>query len=83
LALCGAFVRARWALNGAFRRVSARAESDACRMEAEYAHAQKKKMIPCMVEAGYQPDGWLGILLGSKVSTAPSRPRSWANFSLL
>jgi hypothetical protein len=42
-------------------------ESQACRTEAEYAYTRKKCLIPVMVEKGYKPDGWLGILVGSKL----------------
>ena len=39
--------------------------------EAEYAYARRKKIIPLMMEENYKPDGWLGILLGTKL---------WMNF---
>ena len=42
-------------------------ESQACRTEAEYAYTRKKPLIPVMFERGYKPDGWLGILMGSKL----------------
>jgi len=42
-------------------------ESQACRTEAEYAYTRKKCLIPVMFEKGYKPDGWLGILVGSKL----------------
>ena len=42
-------------------------ESQACRTEAEYAYTRKKTLIPVKVEKGYSPDGWLGILVGSKL----------------
>jgi hypothetical protein len=42
-------------------------ESANCRMEAQYAHQQKKDMVPLMVEEGYQPSGWLGMLLGMRL----------------
>lgn len=42
-------------------------ESQACRTEAEYAYTRKKTLIPVKVEKGYDPDGWLGILVGSKL----------------
>lgn len=38
-----------------------------CRSEAEYAYQRRKRMIPLMMEPGYSPDGWLGIILGSKL----------------
>jgi|TARA_B100000073_G_scaffold78533_1_gene59533 phosphopantothenate-cysteine ligase len=42
-------------------------ESQACRTEAEYAYTKKKCLIPVKVEKSYEPDGWLGILVGSKL----------------
>ena len=35
--------------------------------EAEYAFALKKKMIPLRMDEEYTPDGWLGILVRSKL----------------
>ena len=35
--------------------------------EAEYAYNLKKTLIPILVEDGYKPDGWLGLLLGTKL----------------
>ena len=35
--------------------------------EAEYAYKLDKKVIPILVEDGYNPDGWLGILQGTKL----------------
>ncbi|XP_076444160.1 uncharacterized protein LOC143282413 [Babylonia areolata] len=38
-----------------------------CRTEAEYAFALHKPIIPLLMERNYKPDGWLGILRGSKL----------------
>lgn len=35
--------------------------------EAEYAYQRRKRVIPLMMEPSYCPDGWLGIILGSKL----------------
>ena len=35
--------------------------------EAEYAYTLKKRIIPILVEDGYRPDGWLGLLVGTKL----------------
>ena len=35
--------------------------------EAEYALRLKKKIIPLKMESGYEADGWLGIIFGSKM----------------
>lgn len=40
--------------------------SSNCRLEAEYARKLGKNLIPIKVESKYNPDGWLGILLGEK-----------------
>ena len=42
-------------------------ESANCRLEAQYAYQQKKDMIPLMMEDGYRPNGWLGMLLGVRL----------------
>jgi len=41
-------------------------ESANCRSEAEYAFQLKKNVIPIMLEKQYQPDGWLGFVVGAK-----------------
>ena len=35
--------------------------------EADYAFQLHKRIIPLMVEKNFIPDGWLGLLLGSKL----------------
>jgi len=42
-------------------------ESPNCRAECEYARQQGKLMIPIVAQEGYKPDGWLGLVLGSKL----------------
>ncbi|KAK6183585.1 hypothetical protein SNE40_011038 [Patella caerulea] len=42
-------------------------DSPNCRAEAEYAHQLRKKVIPLIMEKGYRPDGWLGMILGAKL----------------
>ncbi|KAL3889422.1 hypothetical protein ACJMK2_001766 [Sinanodonta woodiana] len=42
-------------------------DSPNCRAEAEYAFQLKKKIIPLKMERSYQPDGWLGFLIGAKL----------------
>ena len=46
-------------------------DSQNCRSEAEYAYQQKKETIPLMMQRNYKPNGWLGMLLGTKL---------WINF---
>lgn len=42
-------------------------ESPNCRTEVEYAFARHKPIVPLLMEKDYKPDGWLGILKGSKL----------------
>jgi hypothetical protein len=42
-------------------------ESANCRLEAQYAYQREKDMVPLMLEEGYRADGWLGMLLGTRL----------------
>jgi hypothetical protein len=42
-------------------------ESPNCRAEAEYAFQLNKPIVPLYMQANYKADGWLGIILGSKI----------------
>ena len=42
-------------------------ESPNCRSEGEYAYQLNKDIIPLMMQRNYKADGWLGILVGSKL----------------
>jgi len=42
-------------------------DSPNCRLEGQYAAQQKLPIIPLMMEKGYAPKGWLGLLLGTKL----------------
>ncbi|KAK3098736.1 hypothetical protein FSP39_022570 [Pinctada imbricata] len=42
-------------------------DSQNCRTEAEYTYKLKKETIPLRMQTNYAPDGWLGILIGSKL----------------
>lgn len=35
--------------------------------EAEYAYQFRKQIIPLMMEHRFQPRGWLGIIMGTKL----------------
>ena len=35
--------------------------------EAEYAFQKRKTIIPLISQRGYRPDGWLGLILGTKL----------------
>jgi hypothetical protein len=36
-------------------------------MEANYAHQQELDMIPLMMQQDYKPQGWLGLILGTRM----------------
>ena len=38
-----------------------------CQAEAEYAFRCKRHLLPCIVRQGYRADGWLGIVIGSRI----------------
>jgi hypothetical protein len=38
-----------------------------CPAEANYAHQQELDMIPLMMQKGYKPQGWLGLILGTRM----------------
>ncbi|CAL1539187.1 unnamed protein product, partial [Lymnaea stagnalis] len=42
-------------------------QSPNCRTEAGYTYQRKKQYIPLLVQLKYQPDGWLGALLESRL----------------
>jgi len=42
-------------------------ESPNCRSEAEYAYQLRKDIIPLKMQRNYTADGWLGILVGTKL----------------
>ncbi|CAH1780045.1 unnamed protein product [Owenia fusiformis] len=42
-------------------------DSPNCRAEAEYAYNLQKPIVPLLMEKGYRADGWLGMLLGTKL----------------
>ncbi|RNA07786.1 hypothetical protein BpHYR1_034465, partial [Brachionus plicatilis] len=42
-------------------------ESNFCRLEAEYCVQKNRPFIPLILQKGYRPNGWLGIILGTKI----------------
>jgi hypothetical protein len=42
-------------------------ESTNCRMEAQYAMQREVDTVPLMLVDGYQADGWLGMLMGTRM----------------
>ena len=42
-------------------------ESSNCRLEANYGLQREVSMVPLMMEEDYKPDGWLGLLLGTRM----------------
>ena len=50
-------------------------ESANCRLEAQYAYQQQVDMLPLMMEEGYHPNGWLGMLVGVRLGCGCGWPR--------
>ena len=42
-------------------------ESTNCRLEAQYAMQREVPTIPLMLADGYRADGWLGMLIGTRM----------------
>jgi TIR domain len=42
-------------------------QSAYCQSEAEYAYTRRRHIIPLLLEKKYRPDGWLGLICGSKL----------------
>lgn len=42
-------------------------QSPNCRLEAEYAIRLRKPIVPLIMEQGYNPLGWLGMIMGDKM----------------
>ena len=42
-------------------------QSAYCQSEAEYAYTRRRYIIPLLLEKKYRPDGWLGLICGSKL----------------
>jgi hypothetical protein len=42
-------------------------QSPNCQSEAEYAYRLKKPFVPILLQSKYKPDGWLGMLLGTRL----------------
>ena len=42
-------------------------ESTNCRLEAQYAMQREVETVPLMLVDGYQADGWLGMLIGTRM----------------
>ncbi|XP_041350494.1 uncharacterized protein LOC121369460 [Gigantopelta aegis] len=42
-------------------------ESPSCRTESEYVFRLRKDIVPLRLQHKYQPDGWLGMLVGSRL----------------
>jgi hypothetical protein len=42
-------------------------ESTNCRLEAQYAMQREVDTVPLMLVEGYQADGWLGMLMGTRM----------------
>ncbi|UJR08841.1 hypothetical protein I4U23_013095 [Adineta vaga] len=42
-------------------------QSPNCQSEAEYAYRLKKPFVPILLQAKFKPNGWLGMLLGTRL----------------
>ena len=42
-------------------------QSANCRLEAEYSISKNKLIVPLILERAFKPDGWLGLISGSKI----------------
>jgi hypothetical protein len=42
-------------------------ESTNCRLEAQYGMQREVEAVPLLLEEGYQADGWLGMMMGTKL----------------
>ncbi|XP_022095328.1 uncharacterized protein LOC110981764 [Acanthaster planci] len=51
-------------------------QSASCRTEAEYTYKLQKPIIPLRLQEDYDPDGWLGIMIGAKLYVDMSRANS-------
>lgn len=49
-----------------------------CSTEAEYVFERRKPFLPIQVQHKYNPDGWLGILCGTKYRYTVSKPEKYA-----
>jgi len=47
--------------------------------EAEYAFNKRKVIIPLLLETGYRPDGWLGLLVLTNLYFDFSVPEKFEN----
>jgi len=47
--------------------------------EAEYAFNKRKVIIPLLLETGYRPDGWLGLLVSNNLYFDFSDPEKFEN----
>uniref|UniRef100_K1PV25 Uncharacterized protein n=1 Tax=Magallana gigas TaxID=29159 RepID=K1PV25_MAGGI len=52
-------------------------ESPNCRSEAEYAYKLRKSVVPLRLEPRYVPDGWLGIIVGTRLYFDFTSPRDY------
>ena len=50
-----------------------------CRLEGTYVHEQRKPWLPLMLEAGYKPSGWLGIMCAPSTTAWPCASPSLAH----
>lgn len=52
-------------------------QSQNCRMEANYALQRGVDIVPLMMQRNYNPDGWLGLMLASRLYVDFSSPETF------
>jgi len=57
---------------------SAYKQSPNCQSELKYTNKLRKPIVPVVAEPGYQPDGWLGLILGDKLYYDFRQEERWA-----
>jgi len=59
-------------------------DSPNCRLEGEYTASLRKPFIPLVMQQGYKPSGWLGILFGSRLYYRFLDEKNWdSNIAVL
>jgi len=54
-------------------------DSPNCRLEGEYCISRKVPYIPLIMQNGYSPDGWLGIIMGKRLYHNFHDESNWEN----
>ena len=52
-------------------------ESANCKLECMYAHSAGVEMIPMMLQDNFKANGWLGMMLGTRLWCVAMQPHTW------